>query len=441
LKLVIDVPRRSSSSFPIRNCCRSPCPNRCSPSADVRQRRAAAHVPRLPQRSRQKSDAGKASDDETISTIGSALMEALADPRFPRVSGTQPDRWTRSDLQALFPNLNRCSRQIRKTPEIAAMPSQPSEHSAGPALRSACEAWNLQAMHLLNRLPAVLSKSLDFFTHSQPIAERLSRSQLIPICSDVTPGLERSRGKRSPRNSRKLLSRSSVPGRAVRWTGVLKPVQFYDPHELSTKEAPGPRKSFSLGVSAVTEFALSGFTRANHCYNVARLAKHGGARCLCRLSCGSPASVRNDRSMGPQEQSWQENRSRSLDAARENIGSRLPARSLIRWDARSLPLADQSVSAVSANLPYGRRSALRETGALPLHSRRGRPGPSRRGDRNSAFHRQELMRDHFDSIPRSSSFPSATLKPAAFDQQSSSFRKILSSTALDHRLTRLQKAA
>nr|MDQ2731370.1 methyltransferase domain-containing protein [Armatimonadota bacterium] len=46
----------------------------------------------------------------------------------------------------------------------------------------------------------------------------------------------------------------------------------------------------------------------------------------------------------------------AIDCARENVAAGAQPVRLVRWDARSLPLPDASVTAIAANLPYGRRS-------------------------------------------------------------------------------------
>ncbi|MCA1595673.1 MAG: methyltransferase domain-containing protein, partial [Chloroflexi bacterium] len=48
--------------------------------------------------------------------------------------------------------------------------------------------------------------------------------------------------------------------------------------------------------------------------------------------------------------------SEAIDAARENITAGSQPVLLVKWDARQLPLADHSVNAIAANLPYGKRS-------------------------------------------------------------------------------------
>jgi 23S rRNA G2445 N2-methylase RlmL len=55
---------------------------------------------------------------------------------------------------------------------------------------------------------------------------------------------------------------------------------------------------------------------------------------------------------------------RAVDAAATNFGPRHQPRLLARWDARRLPLADESVDIVVTNPPFGGKIATADPGAL-----------------------------------------------------------------------------
>ena len=330
-------------------------------SADVRQRRAAAHVLGSLKGPRQKSDAGKASDDETISTIGSALMEALAD-QDSRVRRHAARSMGLLGFASAIPQLESMLKTDPEDARIAANAlSAIGDTSAGPALRSACEAWNAAGNASAESAARRALEKLGLASHTrQPIAEPpVTVATHSDFAATVTPGLEavawEEIAEKLPGSSLQEFRTGVV---LFRWTGspqacaILRSARAVHQGGSRPKEILLARRLRRYRVRS-----LPASLEPTTAYNVARLANMGERDVFVDLSCGS-ASIALERSLdGPARAILAGDiEAEALDAARENIAAGSQPVQLIRWDARSLPLADQSVSAVSANLPYGRRS-------------------------------------------------------------------------------------
>jgi ubiquinone/menaquinone biosynthesis C-methylase UbiE len=93
-------------------------------------------------------------------------------------------------------------------------------------------------------------------------------------------------------------------------------------------------------------------------YAMARLANMGERDVFVDLACGS-ATIALERSLdGPARLILAGDIDpEALKAARQNIEAGAQPVFLLKWDAVNLPLADHSIDAISANLPFGRRSS------------------------------------------------------------------------------------
>ncbi|HET6384478.1 MAG TPA: HEAT repeat domain-containing protein [Armatimonadota bacterium] len=327
-------------------------------STEVKSRRAAAHILgtlRIP--------AAGASANNRRASIEAGLAKALSDEdsrvrrNAARSAGALGLISARPALESL---LGGDPEQVRVAANaLAAL----GDAAAGPALQSVLDREDpalpegpaqavRRALHQIDLAPRETRRVASRL----PEVDLPSRSDYLAV---VTAGLEavawEEISARLAGASLKSFGEGTV---TFHWTGspqagaILRSVRRLAQGGAEPKEIALARRLRRYRVRT-----LPASLEPTTAYALARLANQGERDVFVDLTCGS-ATIAIERALdGPARAILAGDIDpAALQAAGENVAAGAQPVRLVQWDARRIPLRDESVNAVVANLPYGRRS-------------------------------------------------------------------------------------